>query len=229
MYNCIIIDDEPLAQQILQQYVAKTTLLRLIGTFSNAKDAFEFLTTDTVDLIFLDIKMPVLNGIDFIKQIRNPSPVIFTTAFSEYAIESYEVDAIDYLLKPITYERFEKAINKYFKQNTSPASVLQHTYFKVDGRLIRIEHDTLIYAQSIKDYIIIYTTHGNFITHMTMKYLSELLPAALFLRIHRSYLVGLKFITSLDNQKLHLGTISLPIGDSYKIDIVFLRQRMTNR
>lgn len=226
MVKCIIVDDEPLAQKVLQRHINQTTGLFLAGSCANALEAFEIISTASVDLMFLDIRMPSLNGIDFIKTLKNPPPVIFTTAFSEFAFDSYELDAVDYLLKPITYERFEKSVSKFFKQTTLTEDAKPFTYFKVDGRLIRIEHDTLIYAQSIKDYLIIFTTKGNYITHMTMKYLAELLPSYEFLRVHRSYLIGVRHISSLDNQKLYLGDISVPIGESYKMEVIALRTKI---
>ena len=228
MTKCIIVDDEPLAQQVLQTYVDQTTGLFLAGSYSSALEAFELVSIKDVDLMFLDIKMPVLNGIDFVKTLKNPPPVIFTTAFSDFAVTSYELDAVDYLLKPITYDRFEKSINKFFKQNTGSAPSSSYTYFKVNGKLVKIEHETFIYAQSIKDYVVIFTTNGNYITHMTMKYLAELLPSTAFQRVHRSYLIGVRYLSSLDSQKLYLGEVSVPIGDSFKVDVFSLRNKILN-
>ncbi|MBE9463611.1 LytR/AlgR family response regulator transcription factor [Dyadobacter subterraneus] len=227
MIKCLVVDDEPLAQQVLQRYIDQTPGLTFTASCANAMEAFQFLSITDVNLMFLDIKMPALNGVDFVRSLKNPPPVIFTTAFSEYAIESYELDAVDYLLKPVTYERFEKSVSKFFKQNTVSEIIPAYTYFKVDGKLVRIEHETFIYAQSIKDYVIIFTTKGNYITHMTMKYLAELLPPTAFQRVHRSYLVGIKYISGLDNQKLYLGEIPVPIGDSFKIDVFSLRNKLS--
>jgi DNA-binding LytR/AlgR family response regulator len=229
MVNCIIVDDEPLARNVLERYVDQTASLALAGSCGNALEAFEIINTADVDLMFLDIKMPSLSGIDFIRKLRNPPPVIFTTAFSEYAVASYELDAVDYLLKPITYERFNKGISKFLKQKPGSDPITSHTYFKVDGKLIRIEHDSLMYAQSIKDYVIIFTTSGNYITHMTMKYLAQQLPSTTFLRVHRSYLIGMKYISGLDNQKVYLGEISVPIGDSFKMEVFALRRKISIR
>lgn len=228
MVKCIIVEDEPLAQRVLQSYIDQTTGLSLSGTFGNALEAFQFLSSNETDLMFLDIKMPGLNGIDFVKTLKNPPPVIFTTAFSEFAVKSYELEAVDYLLKPITYDRFKKSINKFFKQSAGSEPLLSYTYFKVNGKLIRIEHDTIVYAQSIKDYVIIFTTKGDYITHMTMKYLAELLPSAMFQRVHRSYLIGIRFISGFDNQKLYLGDIAIPIGDIFKGDVFSLRNKISN-
>ena len=227
MVKCIIVDDEPLAQQVLQTYIDQTTGLSLAGSFANALEAFRFLSIEEVDLMFLDIKMPALNGVDFVKTLRNPPPVIFTTAFSEFAVASYELDAVDYLLKPITYDRFQKSINKFFKQNTVADTSLSYTYFKVDCKLVKIEHESFIYAKYIKDYVVIFTTKGNYITHMTMKYLAELLPSTAFQRVHRSYLIGVKYISGLDSQKLYLGEIAVPIGDSFKADVFSLRNKIS--
>ena len=217
MINCLIIDDEPLAQDIIANYVQQNDQLYLIKKCSTAFEAFEILHQQQIDLMFLDVKMPALNGIDFLKSLKKPPAVIFTTAFSEYAVASYDLDAMDYLLKPITQDRFEKSLAKFFKQQ--PIVVNEgkdYTYFKVSGKLIKVEHDDILYAQSIKDYILLATVNGNLIVHMTMKYLNELLPESKFARVHRSYIVNTTQITVVAKQKLQIGTIGIPIGESYR-------------
>jgi len=217
MINCLIVDDEPLAQEILESYVQQNNQLHLIKKCSTAFEAFEILHRQKVDLMFLDVKMPALNGIDFLKSLKNPPSVIFTTAFSEYAVASYDLEAIDYLLKPITKERFEKSLEKLFKiQPTIVAQEKNYTYFKVSGKLQKLMHDEIFYAQSIKDYMMLYTKNGNYIVHMTMKYLSELLPSSQFLRVHRSYLINKIFIKSISKNQVQVNDIEIPIGESYK-------------
>lgn len=227
MINCLIVDDEPVAQEILEQYVNGKELLQLVGKCGTAFEAFEVLHHQQVDLLFLDIKMPGLTGIDFIKSLKNPPAVIFTTAFSEYAAASYDLDAIDYLLKPITPERFDKSLEKYFKlQIAVNQEQKDYTYFKVTGKLIKVMHSEILYAQSIKDYIILYTTNANLIIHMTMKYLCDQLPAAIFSRIHRSYLINHNKLTLIGKNNVAIHETEIPIGESYKTEIAHLRERL---
>jgi len=213
MKNCLIVDDEPLALDIIESYVNGNEQLCLIKKCSTAFDAFEVLHHVPIDLIFLDIKMPGLNGIDFIKSLKNPPAVIFTTAFSDYAVVSYELEAVDYLLKPITLERFNKSLEKFFK--LQPAIISEeksYTYFKVSGKLVKVEHNNIVYGQSIKDYIMLCTMSGNLIVHMTMKYLNELLPENLFIRVHRSYLINKTYIQSIGKSNVFINNIEIPIG-----------------
>ncbi|WP_379084674.1 LytR/AlgR family response regulator transcription factor [Pedobacter sp. UC225_65] len=217
MKNCLIVDDEPLALDIIESYVNGNEQLCLIKKCNTAFEAFEVLHHVKIDLLFLDIKMPGLNGIDFIKSLKNPPAVIFTTAFSEYAVASYELEAIDYLLKPITLERFNKSLDKFFKsQPTTINEKKDYTYFKVSGKLVKVEHGDILYAQSIKDYIMLYTISGNLIVHMTMKYLGELLPEEQFIRVHRSYLVNQSHINVIGKNQIQLNDTEIPIGEHYK-------------
>ncbi len=217
MINCLIVDDEPLAQQILESYVNDVENLGLIKKCNNALEAFEIIHHQQIDLIFLDIKMPGLTGIDFIRSLKNPPAVIFTTAYSEYAASSYDLEAIDYLLKPITQERFSKSLNKFFKLHTDVIEEEKnYTYFKVAGKLIKVFHQDILYAQSIKDYLLITTTPGNLIVHMTMKYLDELLPKEIFLRVHRSYLINKKQVAGIGKNEVNIKGATIPIGENYK-------------
>lgn len=220
MISCLIVDDEPLAQDILAIYVQGAPTLHLVKKCSTALEAFEVLHQEQIELLFLDVKMPGLNGIDFIRSLKNPPAVIFTTAFSEYAATSYDLEAIDYLLKPITQERFDKALAKFFKLQPAVEEVKDYTYFKVSGKLVKIAHADLLYAQSIKDYILLHTQNGNFIVHMTMKYLSELLPQVQFIRVHRSYLVNRAMINAIGKNQLYLNEVDIPIGESYRAELM---------
>lgn len=224
MMNCLIVDDEPLAQAILEGYVLANNQLCLIKKCSTAFEAFEVLHQQEIDLLFLDVKMPGLNGIDFLKSLKNPPAVIFTTAFSEYAAESYNLEAIDYLLKPITQERFNKSLEKLFKlQPVDTVEELLHTYFKVSGKLIKIAHKDILYAQSIKDYLMLYTVNGNLIVHMTMKYLAELLPSSKFIRVHRSYLINQSHIVSISKSEVMIQDQQIPIGERYRDQVLHLK------
>lgn len=227
MINCLIIDDEPLAIEILQEYINLTNGLLICGMCNTAQMAFEALHQNKIDLIFLDIKMPGVNGVDFIKSLKNPPAVIFSTAYSEYAADSYDLEAVDYLLKPVTYDRFKKAIKKYLKNNTLPEFEEKlYTYFKVSGALVKIFHQDILYVQSIKDYLLIYTLTENFIVHMTMKYISSLLPALKFNRIHRSYLVNNSYITFMTKDYILINQNRLPIGESYRKPLTEIKNKL---
>lgn len=215
--NCIIVDDEPLAQEILEGYIKGSGRLNLIKKCSTASEAFEALHLHKIDVVFLDIKMPGINGIDFLKSLNKPPKVIFTTAYSEYAAESYNLEAVDYMLKPITVDRFEKCIEKLFKlQRTTNVDQPPFTYFKVSGNLLKVLHTELYFGQSIKDYLLLNTAKGNFIVHMTMKYIAELLPSNQFFRIHRSYFVNRSFVEAIGKNYVLVNGLKLPIGDKYK-------------
>eukprot|EP01132_Coremiostelium_polycephalum_P018711 gene18711-22288_t len=211
----------PLAQDILEGYVNDHEKLFLVKKCSTAFEAFEVLHQQQIDVLFLDIRMPALNGIDFLKSLKNPPAVIFTTAFSEYAVNSYELDAVDYLLKPITIERFQKSLEKLFKlpQLEVKEQIKAYTYFKVSGQLLKVLHNDIFYVQSIKDYMMLYTRNGNLMVHMTMKYICDLLPQNQFIRVHRSYLINTNYIGRIGKSKIHINQVEIPIGTNYRKDI----------
>lgn len=216
MINCIIVDDEPLARQVLKSYILQTPALSLVKDCSNALDAFSVITNERIDLMFLDIQMPSLSGIDFIKSLKSPPAVIFTTAFSEYAVMSYELNAIDYLLKPITFERFDLGISKYLNLQANTETFKPYYYFKVNGKMVRIETLDILFVKSVKDYVIINTAKGNYITHMTLKYLLELLPINLFRQVHRSFVIGTSHINSIGRNTVTIGKHEIQIGEKYR-------------
>lgn len=224
MIKCIIVDDEPLARKVLENHIDRLENIHLITSCSNVFEALAALNASEVNLIFMDIKMPGINGMEFIKTLKNPPPVIFTTAFSEFAVDSYELDAVDYLMKPIVFERFEKCIAKYLKLSQAPRENKTYTYFKVDGRLVKIDHLDIICIQSIKDYVLIKTAGQNYISHMTMKYLGTLLPSNIFKRVHRSYFVNLMHITAFETNIIALGNLEIPVGESYRRETNLLRK-----
>lgn len=227
MIKCIVVDDEPLAQQVLEAHILKTKELYLIKKCANALEAFDILSKEKIDLMFLDIKMPSLHGTDFIRSLRNPPAVVFTTAFSEYAVLSYELEAVDYLLKPVTMERFNISIARFLKTHIRPEQEKTYSYFKVEGKLVKIEHPSILYAQAIKDYIILTTLHGNYIVHMTMKGLEELLPGKLFMRVHRSFIIGTLHIKAIEKNAVELGEMKIPVGGNYKLNVDLLRTRIS--
>lgn len=224
--KCIIVDDEPLAIEILEAYVAKVEQLELAGTFRNAVSAFTFLQQHTVDLIFLDIQMPKLSGIDFLKTLRNPPKVIFTTAFRDYAIEGFDLEVADYLLKPIPFERFLKAVAKVLHQPAATASQPQtkvdedYVYFKVDKKMVKTRMVDILYIESIKDYVKVRTPEREIITQQKISYLEESLPREQFIRIHRSFIVNREKIDAYSATDVEIGKFHVPIGRNYKNDVM---------
>lgn len=221
MINCIIIDDEPLARDILEKYIQTHAELNLIGYCSNAKDAYSIIQELRPDLVFLDIQMPGINGIELINSLKTPPPVIFTTAFSEYATISYELDAIDYLVKPITFDRFSKSINKFLKisQIDQETNVKNYLYIKSNGDLIKVRFSEIVYVQSMKDYIKVFTTENQLITLLTLKSIIELLPSLQFIQTHRSFVVNTRYISEIKKGALIANGTLIPIGEKYKDQI----------
>ena len=225
--KCIIVDDEPLAIEILESYVAKVEQLQLLSTFRNAVSAFTFLQQHSVDLIFLDIQMPKLSGIDFLKTLKNPPKVIFTTAFRDYALQGFELEIVDYLLKPIPFDRFLKAVAKVLHQPTTPANASKsdvvsdnYVYFKVDKKMIKTKMADVLYIESIKDYVKVKTGEREIVTQQKISYLEESLPREQFLRIHRSFIVNLEKIDAYSATDVEIGKHSIPIGRNYKNDVM---------
>lgn len=223
--QCAIIDDEPLAAGLLKSYAEKTPFLHLIGTFGSALEAMKELREHPVQLLFLDIQMPELSGIEFAKVLPSETKIIFTTAFQQYAIEGYKVNALDYLLKPISYEDFLKAANKALDWFT--VSQKQQTYaedrfmfVKSDYKLVRVSLDDILYIEGLKDYVRIYLADGQKIMSlMNMKKLEDYLPCPEFLRTHRSYIVHMTKTQSVDRFRIVFGEEYIPISDSYKEDV----------
>lgn len=226
--KCIIVDDEPLAIEILESYVAKVEQLKLEGSFRNAISAFTFLQQNPVDLIFLDIQMPKLSGIDFLKTLKNPPKVIITTAYRDYAIESFELEVVDYLLKPIPFERFLKAVAKVLTPRTdqltatapAPVATEGYIYFKVDKKMIKTNISDILYIESVKDYVKVKTTEKEIITQQKISYLEESLPRRQFLRIHRSFIVNLERIDAYTATDVEISKYQVPIGRNYKNDVM---------
>lgn len=225
MIKTLIVDDEPLALQVLENYINQLPDVELVAKCENAIEANKILNSEEIDLICLDIKMPQISGIDFLKSLKNPPLVIFTTAFSSYALESYNLDVIDYLLKPIPFDRFFKAINKVTErmsvQNTdSPIPEDDYFYVKADKKLIKVKYDDIIYIEGLKDYVIIKKLNSRVITLQTMKSLEEKLPSNQFKRVHRSFIVNVEKINSIMGNMIEVfekGKEKLiPIGKNYK-------------
>ena len=231
--KCIIVDDEPLAIEIVESYVQKVEQLQLVSTFRNAVSAFTFLQQHSVDLIFLDIQMPKLSGIDFLKTLKHPPKVIFTTAFREYALEGFELEIVDYLLKPIPFDRFLKAVAKVLHQpSPAPGTPVKqevisdnYVYFKVDKKMIKTKMADVLYIESIKDYVKVITSGKEIVTQQKISYLEESLPRAQFLRIHRSFIVNLEKIDAYSATDVEIGKHNIPIGRNYKNDVMKILAR----
>ena len=219
MITCIAVDDEPLALEILKKYIAKIYFLDLKGTFTDPFEAQKLLEEHPVDILFLDIQMPDINGIEFSKIVnKKNTAVIFTTAFSEYAVEGFNVDAIDYLLKPIEYDRFLKAVYKAKEYSDYLASQeLQDGYIfvKSDYQMVKINLKDILYIEGLDDYIKIYLPQKSILTLMTLKTIALKLPAKEFLRVHRSYIVPVTRIDHISKSKIKVGDKEIPIGVSY--------------
>jgi DNA-binding LytR/AlgR family response regulator len=235
--TCIIVDDEPLARQGMELNIANVSTLELLGSFSNALAASDFLRKANVDLMFLDINMPELSGLDFLKSLRDAPMVVFTTAYPQYALESYELEAIDYLVKPIRIERFLKAVNKaenYLRLLQQEASNNQvekieddYVFIKADRKFFKIYFKDIQYIEGLKDYVVIYTNDNKIITSMNVKTIAAQLPPAIFARVSKSYIVNTLHISSFDNELIYINDHEIPLGQSFKDD--FIRQHIEGK
>jgi len=223
--KCLIVDDEPLAINVIKGYIDRVPQLELVNTCNDAMEALQAINNYHIDLLFLDIEMPEMNGIDFLKSLSNPPQVILTTAFRKYAFDSYDVDVIDYLLKPISFNRFFKSISKYIKLNSvkpaersiekSEPSKSSSIYVYSDKKNVKVYLDDIIYVESIKDYVRIHTEDKNLISKATITKYENLLPDS-FLRIHRSFIVNLSKVTAYTQHDIEIGEKEIPIGSSFK-------------
>lgn len=222
--SCLIIDDEPPARQVLENHIQKIAQLELAGKCKDAFAAVDFLHRQRVDLLFLDIKMPELNGLDFLSVMPQTPKVILTTAYSEYALESYDYEVVDYLLKPIRFQRFLRAINRLLKpseavRSSAPAPSLKtsnYIFVNINKKMHRIFLSDILYIESLGNYVRIFTTKEKHMVHRAISAFDEWLPKSQFLRTHRSYLVSLSKISAFTQTNLEIGDHLLPIGGLYK-------------
>lgn len=219
--KCAIVDDEPLALGLLESYVAKTPFLELAGKYSSAVQAMKELPEKQVDLLFLDIQMPELNGLEFSRMVDSRTRIVFTTAFEQYALDGYKVNALDYLLKPISYTDFLQAANKavqWFELLNQPHDEITSIFVKSDYKLVQIELDNILYIEGLKDYVKIYEEGSQrpILSLMSMKAMEELLPSSRFMRVHRSYIVQKSKIRIIDRGRIIFGKTSIPVSESYK-------------
>ncbi|MCA0236129.1 MAG: LytTR family DNA-binding domain-containing protein [Bacteroidetes bacterium] len=244
MLNVLIVDDEPLALDVLETYVGQMPDLNLVKRCSNALEANEALKAHHIDLMFLDIQMPQLTGIDFVKTLIHPPMVVFTTAYPNYAIQGFDLNVLDYLLKPISLDRFMKAVNKALEQSEMsqrdapglavPATAPQNDgldffFVKADKKLVKVNFDDIIYIEGLKDYVIIRLTTGRVITLQTMKSLEDRLPKGRFKRIHRSYIVAMDKIMAIEGNMIEVMEKDkpklLPIGKNYRDELLDLIEK----
>ena len=223
--SCIIVEDEPLARNLLVEYVSKAPYLELVEACSNPLHAIEVLRRHPVDLMFLDIQMPEITGITLLKTLQKKPLVILTTAYSEYALESYELDVVDYLLKPITFDRFLKAIDKASQRVSSPAVKPEQSspekgnpfvFIKDGTKLVKINYEDILFVEGLKDYVTIVTKTRKIVSLQRLKSLEAQLPPDRFIRIHHSYIIALKAVDTIHKGEVQIGTHMIPISDSYR-------------
>jgi DNA-binding LytR/AlgR family response regulator len=228
LIKCIIVEDEVLAQNVIQSHLQKVDRFELIGVCNNALEAKEILHRQEVDLIFLDIQLPGMTGLNFLRSLTNPPLVVLTTAYSEYALESYEFNVIDYLLKPISFERFSKTVNKIVEGRlfTQPKehhnASNDHIFIKSNSKFFKVNFSEVIFIESMKDYLKIHTAEYKLVTHQTMNDIEKILPPKQFIRIHKSYIVAVARIKSIYGNTVEMENATIPIGINYKEKIMNL-------
>jgi DNA-binding LytR/AlgR family response regulator len=229
MIKCIVVEDERLAQQVIQNHLQKIPEFQLVAVCNNSSEAAIALKNFDVDLIFLDIQLPGITGLNFLRSLSNPPLVILTTAYAEYAVESYEFSVIDYLLKPISFERFNKAINKILDGRLYTQNNLEknnthagHIFIKSSNKFFKINFSEIIFIEAMKDYLKIHTSEYNLVTLQTMSEMEKLLPAKQFLRVHKSFIVAIAHIKTVYGGSIELEKATIPIGSSYKNNVMNL-------
>ena len=228
--KCIIVDDEPLAIEVISSHLSKISDIEVVAECDTAVKAFEVLQKKNVDLIFLDIQMPEITGLEFLKTLNNPPKVIITTAYRKYAIDGYEMDVLDFLLKPVSFERLLKAIDKYYKYASTSVKVVRSQsgetgetdfiYVKENKKIVRLELKDVLFIESLKDYVVIHTADKKIITKISLSSLEKKLPAERFLRIHRSYIAAVDKIDAFTPSSVEIGKKELTIGRSYKNSVM---------
>lgn len=220
--KCIIIDDEPIAIRVIQSYAEKMDCLSVVGGYTDALDALKVLREEQVDLIFLDIHMPGVNGLEFFKSIPNPPAVIFTTAFRNYAADAFDINALDYMVKPISFERFLKGVNKLLDLKKGPVALTNeaktddYVMLKADKKNYRVASGDILYIESLDDYVKVHTKEKVYVCYLRLKLLEEMLDSSSFVRVHRAYIVNLKHIAAYTCSSLEIAGKQIPIGRLYK-------------
>lgn len=224
--KCLLIDDEPLAIKVIQNHLINFVDFEVIGAFHNPLEALDFIKTNPVDVVFLDVNMPIINGFELIRLIGNKTKVVITTAFREFAAESYDLDVLDYLVKPIPLPRFIKCIHKitteYHLKHTIKGETTKadsHIFIKVDKKMIKISIKEILFVEGMKEYIKIVTSDKTYITHKSLTSLSEKLPSARFIRVHKSYLIALNKVKSIEGNCVQISSYTIPIGRNYSKEV----------
>jgi DNA-binding LytR/AlgR family response regulator len=213
--RCLIVEDEVLPAELLSEYIRQTPSLEMAGLCRDAVFALDWLQTNTVDLMFLDIHLPQLKGLEMLQLLKHPPLVVLTTAYHDYAMDGYRHDVVDYLLKPISFGRFLEAVERV-KRRIPPISGSEHVFFKVNKQQVKVQLNEIIFVESMKEYSKIHVKDRFWVTQMTLLEMEERLPSKNFVRIHRSYIINKEKITSFSATEINLGTISLPIGKTYR-------------
>lgn len=224
--NCIIVDDEPLARSEMRSLIAEISNIDILGEFSNAPSALDFLKDNDVDLIFLDIEMPMVTGLEFAEMLPKKSLIIFTTAYSQYALKSYELEAVDYLLKPIDPQRLEKAVEKAILytellskdtvKNTIESNTADFLFIKAERRFYKISFSDIKFIEGLKDYVVIHTKQQKLITAMNLKTIHQKISGEIFIRVSKSYVVNMNYIDSFDNHNIYIEDSEIPLGEVYR-------------
>lgn len=229
MIKCIIVEDETLAQDVIKSHLQQINRWELVGVYRNALEAMEALKTQEVDVMFLDIRLPGMSGLHFLRTLTDPPLVVLTTAYAEYAVESYEFSVIDYLLKPISFDRFSKAVSKIEDGRLYSLTAREqehvhedHIFVKSNSKFFKVNFSEIVYVQGMKDYLKIHTPEYTLVTHQTMNELEKMLPSRQFLRVHKSYIVAIAHIRSIYGNSIELGKLTIPIGINYKETVMAL-------
>ena len=227
--NCIVIDDEPLARQGIKEYIGEVDFLNFVGEFESPLKATSLLSTTGVQLIFLDIQMPKITGLDFFKTLKNPPPVIFTTAYPQFASDGFDLNALDYLVKPISLERFLKAAHKAKEfydlrlrnQNESnKEDYTDHVFIKVDGKLVKILLENILFVEALQNYVAVHTKDKKYVSYLTLQSIAEFLPADIFIKTHKSFIVAINKVDSIDGNNLQIANHLIPVSRSQKEDVM---------
>lgn len=235
--NCIVIDDEPLARKGLKEYIADVDFLNLAAEFDNPLQATELISNGQAQLLFLDIQMPKITGLDFFRSLQHPPPVIFTTAYPQYALEGFEVNALDYLVKPVSFDRFLKAVLKakeYYEvrdKNVADAAASEYFFIKADNKLVRILFDEVLFVEALQNYVTIHTTGKKYMTYLTFKSVEDYLPGDKFIKVHKSYIISASKVDSIEGNEIRIGQHHIPVSRNQKDEVMekLLRNRFLKR